>query len=80
MTTHAIIGAGRAAGTLAVLFHRQRIPVMIASRRGVDHAAAMTQDIERCVTAASMLEAFSMDVLFFAVPYDAFESTSPSTN
>lgn len=76
MTTHAIIGTGKAARALAVLFHRQRLPVMIASRRGVDHAAAMIKDLDACVTAASMLEAFSMDVIFFAVPFPAFESVA----
>lgn len=69
--TYAIIGSGNVGQALAHRFARSGIAVSLANTRGPDSNSDLARKLGPAVTAASLQDALSADVVIFAVPFAA---------
>ena len=69
--TYAIIGSGNVGQALAHRFARSGIAVSLANTRGPDSISDLVKQLGPAVTAASLQDALSADIVIFAVPFDA---------
>ena len=75
---YAIIGSGNVGTAIARQSARVAIPVSIANTRGPETILPLTAELGEVVTATSLEEALSADVLFLALPFIAVEALARS--
>ena len=71
--SYAIIGTGNVGSSLARLFARAGIAVSIASRRGPEMIEPLVEELGDTVTARTVEDALTADVVFLAIPFVAVE-------
>ncbi len=71
---YAIIGSGNLGSAIARQFARAAIPVVIANTRGPETIRSLVEELGEVVTATSLDEALSADVLFLAIPFVSVEA------
>jgi len=75
---YAIIGSGNVGTAIARQFARVAIPVSIANTRGPETILPLTEELGESVTATSLEEALSAEVLFLAIPFIAVQALARS--
>lgn len=68
---YSIIGSGNVGSALARQFARSGIPVGIANTRGPESIAPLTKELGTNITAMTLEDALSADVIILAVPFRA---------
>lgn len=71
--SYAIIGTGNVGSSLARLFARTGIAVSIANRRGPETIGPLVEELGDTVTARTVEDALTADVVFLAIPFVAVE-------
>ena len=71
--SYSIIGTGEVGRTLAGLFQRAGLKVMVANTRGREGAQPVAADIGTSVVASSIDEALKADIILFAVKFVNFK-------